>query len=138
MDFHLKSYSTNLFGSKRYLRMALAYENLWELICKPYARVWNEWWDKGFENNLQEIINSCTTEIRENQENISEIVRTRSNKRKKKREKKRQKNNIRNDSVTAVKVNSNHLRQVRPTRRDLFPATQCTVARGDMTWGNVL
>jgi hypothetical protein len=44
-----------------------------------------------------------------------------------------QKNNIRNDFVTVVKVNSNHLRQVHPTRRDLFPATQCIIARGDMT-----
>ena len=48
------------------------------------------------------------------------------------------KNNIRNDFVTVVKVNSNYLRQVRPTRRDLFPPIQCIVARGDTTWEIVL
>ena len=130
MGFRLKSYSANLFGSERYLRKALAYENLGELICKPYAWEWNEWWDKGFENNLQEIINSCTTVSRENRKNISEIVRT--------REKKMQKNNIHNDFVTAVKLKSNYPRQVRPSRRDLLPATQCTVAYGNTTWENVL
>jgi hypothetical protein len=43
--------------------------------------------NKGLENILQKIINPCTTGSGKNQENISEIVRTRSNKRK--REEKR-------------------------------------------------